>query len=142
MRSRSATRAGRRQERRRTRTARREGSAVRSGSLYCEQIRSEERAANEHEVDEHLEQPARLEHERSPQRRLWTLGAAAGTLLEIAQKADELDEQDECHEHSDRGQATVVEDVVRERGCADGRRHDGKQKHSFRLGEPVVHEAV
>ena len=107
-----------------------------------QEVRGEERGADEHEVGEHLDQAARLEDERAPERRLRALDATPRALLEIAQEAPELDEQDERHEHADRRQAAVVEDVVGERRRADRGRDDREQEHGLRLREPVVDEPV
>ena len=107
-----------------------------------EEVRGEKRGADDDEVREHLDQTARLEDERPPQRRLRALDATPRALLEIAQEAPELDEQDERHEHADRRQAPVVEDVVGESRRADRGRDDREEEHGLRLGEPVVDEPV
>ena len=115
---------------------------LRPRSADDEEVGGEEGAADDQEVDDDLDEPARLEDERPPERRLGRLGgAAARERLEIAQEAPELDEQDEGDEHAERGQPPVVEDVVRERGRADRRGDEREQEHRLRLGEPVVERA-
>ena len=105
-------------------------------------VRAEERRTDDDEVDDDLDEAARLEDERAPERRLRGLVAPPGALLEVAQEAPELHEQDEGHEHAERGQAAVVEHVVRQRGRADRRRHEREQEHGLRLREAVVDEPV
>ena len=90
-----------------------------------------------------LDEAARLEHERAPERRLRRPPTPRRERSSRSlEEAPELHEQDEGHEHADRGQAAVVEHVVRERGRADRGRDDREQEHGLRLGEPVVDEPV
>ena len=75
------------------------------------------------EVDEHLDEPARLRDQRAPKWR-WRAGiGAARALLEVAEEARELDEDDERDEHADRGHPRVGKRVVGERGRPEQRRH-------------------
>ncbi len=74
---------------------------VRSRAPDREEVRDEERRADEDEVREHLDQSPRLEDQRAPERRLRALDTAPRALLEVAQEAPELHEQDEGHEDAD-----------------------------------------
>ena len=107
-----------------------------------EHVRGEQRGAHDDEVDDDLDETPGLEHDRVPERGVARLRAASRALLEIAEEAPELDEQDERHEHAEGRQAAVVEDVVRERGRADRRRDEREQEHGLRLREAVVDEPV
>ena len=84
-----------------------------------EQVRDEERGADDREVDEHLDEPARLRDERPQERRRRPGSARARAFLEVAEEARELDEDDERDEHAHSGHAWVVERVVGE--CRSGR---------------------
>ena len=67
---------------------------------------------------------------------------AARALLEVAEEAGELDEDDERHEHADCGHPRVGERVVRERGRAEERRQQRQRGDGLLLREAVVDEAV
>ena len=105
----------------------------RSEGAHHEDVGGEERAADEHEVGDDLDQATGLEDDSAPERRWRPFSARTGAFFEVAEEAPELNEQDEGQEHTDRGEPCVVEDVVGESGRADGGGDEGEQEDSLRL---------
>ncbi len=107
-----------------------------------EQVGGQKRDADDREVREHLDEAARVREEGTPERGRWARVLAARPLLQVAEEAGELDEDDERDQHPDRGDAGVREHVVGERGRAEQRREQGQGGDRLLLGEAVVDEPV
>ncbi len=131
-------------------SARRAGSAAGAGRLRaansCPAV-DESRYADRNETQMIAKSPAprpgaagwRGGHARAAAR---TGILAARPLLQVAEEARELDEDDEADQHADGGDAGVREHVVGERGRAEQRREERQRSDRLLLGEAVVDEPV
>ena len=112
-------------------------------ALDDQEIGESEAGADQHEVEQHLEQPPPVEHDRAqhPATRD-SLGLGGAAALEVDEEAGELDEQRERDEDADERDPVVAEDGVGERGRAEAGRDRRQQNDGLLLRQTAPDEPV
>ena len=96
--------------------------------------------ADQHEVDEHLDEPPRREEDLAQQH--GPVGRVRAGPVEVGEEARELHEHDEGDEHADEGHAAVVVGRVGEAGGAEAGGDDREQDDRPFLAEAAAGEPV